>query len=312
MIVLFIVILLAPQEETGKEYLPKRDRKFEILFYKCLTILGSWISIPWDSTCEWISTWTSDRRQSASTYDTYRHRSCLANSYSIKHTKFKKHLYMFPLMTMAAVAYSANHEDFDGVPVPYKFDTDSVEFGIDNRCSACISDRTSDFLDDLQPTKRIIKGFAGSRTSNVQVGTMKITIEDDDGKPTTFLVPKSYYVPDSGSKLLSPQHWSSCMTPKQRPLSGTTPEQTFHDRIILTWNQNKSCRTVLLDKDTNVGSFAIAPAYNRFSLFCQEASIDIYAEDQQPLCIESSAVQGCTTYHLMRIGGRVEGRMVES
>jgi hypothetical protein len=35
-----------------------------------------------------------------------------------------------------------------------RFDTDSTTIGIDNRCTACISDNTDHFVGELKPAKR--------------------------------------------------------------------------------------------------------------------------------------------------------------
>ena len=59
------------------------------------------------------------------------------------------------------------------------FDTYSVPVGIDNQCSGCMSNKSSDFDDELRPVKRVIKGFGGSRTYNVMMGTIKWKVEDD-------------------------------------------------------------------------------------------------------------------------------------
>jgi hypothetical protein len=90
-----------------------------------------------------------------------------------------------------------------------RFDTDSGEIGVDNRCTACISHDPADFEPhSLKPTNRVVKGFAGSVTANVQVGTLVWTWENDEGVTTTFRIPNSYYVPSGSVRLLSPQHWA--------------------------------------------------------------------------------------------------------
>jgi hypothetical protein len=85
-----------------------------------------------------------------------------------------------------------------------RFDTDSADIGIDNRCSACISHVESDLEGPLMHCNRVVKGFCGSRTRNVKMGTLKWSWEDDQGDATTFRIPNSYYVPDGGVRLLSP------------------------------------------------------------------------------------------------------------
>ena len=81
------------------------------------------------------------------------------------------------------------------------FDTDSGPVGIDNRCSGCISNKSSDFDGKLRPVKRVIKGFGGSHTYTAMMGTIKWRVEDDSGKVHTFRIPNSYYVRDGGVRL---------------------------------------------------------------------------------------------------------------
>ena len=52
------------------------------------------------------------------------------------------------------------------------FDSDSAAVGIDNQCSACISHISEDFVGDLVDSKRIVKGFTGTRTSGINIGTL--------------------------------------------------------------------------------------------------------------------------------------------
>ena len=68
-----------------------------------------------------------------------------------------------------AVAYSAKSPFGDSSA---RWDSDSMAVGMDNRCSACISDKVEHF-EDLRPCDRIIKGFRGTRTTNVMIGTLK-------------------------------------------------------------------------------------------------------------------------------------------
>ena len=152
----------------------------------------------------------------------------------------------------------------------FQVDTDSRHIGIDNRCTACISHQVSDFLPDLERSHRMIKGFGGSRTTNLMVGTLKWSWADDEGKIHSFLIPKSYYVPQGKCRLLSPQHWAK----HQRKLSPkfNTGEFTNHKETTLQWEgQGKKCTlTIPLTKDTNVATFSTAPGYSRFEAFCTE------------------------------------------
>jgi hypothetical protein len=46
-----------------------------------------------------------------------------------------------------------------------RFDTDATFIGVDNRCTACISDDMAHFVGKLTPGTKTIKGFHGSRTT---------------------------------------------------------------------------------------------------------------------------------------------------
>ena len=78
-----------------------------------------------------------------------------------------------------------------------KFDTDSDQIGIDNRCSACISHVAEDF-DFLEDTNRVIKGIGGHRIHNIKKGTLRWHVEDDEGRGHEWKIKDSYYVPEAG------------------------------------------------------------------------------------------------------------------
>ena len=50
-----------------------------------------------------------------------------------------------------------------------RFDTDSEPIGIDNRCTGCISHRIEDFDGPLTDSGRAIRGFGGTKMTNVQI-----------------------------------------------------------------------------------------------------------------------------------------------
>ena len=88
------------------------------------------------------------------------------------------------------------------------FDTNSKSISIDNQCSACILHDLNDFVGEVHKSDRVIKGFAGTRTTNVKKGTILWKWEVDMRQVHEFLIPNSYYVPKGGCRLLSPQHWA--------------------------------------------------------------------------------------------------------
>ena len=164
------------------------------------------------------------------------------------------------------------------------FDTDAEQVGIDNRCSACISNKIEDFIGNPVQTKRSIKGFGGSRITNVMKGTIKWRWLDDLGKAYEFRIPNSYYVPEGGVRLLSPQHWAQ----EQRKMNkGTYGCNTSHEKATLYWEENNKL-TVPISPNNNVATFNLAPGFGKFKLFCEKAEIDYDKECTFPLICQST------------------------
>jgi hypothetical protein len=137
-----------------------------------------------------------------------------------------------------------------------QFDTDSETIGIDNQCSGCISHVRDDFVGELRQTDRVVKGFAGTKTANVQVGTLHWSWEDKLGRKHTLTIPNSYYVPDGRVCLLSPQHWSQTQTTgPQRDQCG---EYTNGRECVLILGGGKHKMRIPLGKRDNVATFSMA------------------------------------------------------
>ena len=94
------------------------------------------------------------------------------------------------LLMLTALAMTTQTRDVRSQRMT-SFDTDSRTIGVDNRCSACISNDPSDLITELKPCNKSIKGFGGARTSGVMIGTIKWTWCDDRGKPHSFIIPNS-------------------------------------------------------------------------------------------------------------------------
>jgi hypothetical protein len=84
-----------------------------------------------------------------------------------------RHRKIITAMSVLAMRASAHTERLT------RFDTNSDVIGIDNRCSGCISHVQDDFMDTLHPTTRVIRGFGGSRTMTVSIGTLHWSWDDD-------------------------------------------------------------------------------------------------------------------------------------
>ena len=166
------------------------------------------------------------------------------------------------------------------------FDTDSEPIGIDNRCTGCISHRIEDFDGPLTESHRTIKGFGGSRTTNVKIGTITWKWLDDDGLSHKFVIPKSFYVPDGNVRLISPQHWAQAQKEKNNGIGS----ETLHDSVTLFWNGRKNKLTVPLGKTDNVATFFIAPGYRKFEAFCAKAEMDYAQEQLDPIIADETLV----------------------
>ena len=118
-----------------------------------------------------------------------------------------------------------------------KFDVDSFQIGIDNRCSACTSHEPSDFEGGLIDTNRTIKGFGGTRTTNVQRGTLRWRLLDNDGKTHKFLIPNPFCVPSGKVPLFSLKDWAKEWK-DTKPTEGTGSTTTSKS-VMLCWNQHK-------------------------------------------------------------------------
>ena len=71
---------------------------------------------------------------------------------------------------------------------------DSVAIDIDNRCTACISHTTENFVEELVESTLYVKGFGGTRSSLIKKVTLQCKWEDDTGIEHNLLIPNSYYV----------------------------------------------------------------------------------------------------------------------
>jgi hypothetical protein len=195
------------------------------------------------------------------------------------------------MMAFAAVAVQAN-----GVQSNYYletmviFDTDLVPVGVDNRCTGCISNRIEDFEGPMIESNRAIKGFGGSRTTGIMIGTLAWRWMDNAGREHKFLIPKSFHVKGGNVRLLSPQHWAETQK-GTKPIQGTGSE-TDARQVTLFWNQRKNKLTILLGKSDNVATFLSAAGYQKCSAFLAEADMSIEEEQRAPaaLCMPTQVI----------------------
>ena len=181
-----------------------------------------------------------------------------------------------------AMSSSTTHRN-----LPARFDTDSMPIGMDNRCSACISDREEHF-EDLRPTRSVIRGFGNTKHADIMVGTLVWKVLDDDGKEHTFRIPKSYYVPQAGMRLFSPQHVDRCLRDQRR---GSLSETSNSVECVMRWGENEEfTKTIPLDHQTNVFTFDLAPGFSNYFAYCTECNIDDQQDLVEPLAQPATMV----------------------
>ena len=148
------------------------------------------------------------------------------------------------------------------------FDTDSALVDFDNRASACFSHVSTDFVGPLRDCNRIVKGFGGTTTSAIKIGTLKWSWLDDQGRQWTHLIPNSYYSQTCGVRLLSPQHFAQ----QTSDLLGTGT-RTNGKEVQLYWDSYKATLTIPLSPRDNVATMHLAPGFTRFQESCYATKV---------------------------------------
>jgi GAG-pre-integrase domain len=132
------------------------------------------------------------------------------------------------------------------------FDSDSFLIALDNCASRCMMNDESDFIDTPIIVHADVLGIG--KVSAAKMGTLKWSIEDDEGKVHDFLLPESYFIPDLPIRLLSPQHWAQINWDQH------AHSDTNADRITLEWDS--AIKTVPLNA-ANVGIIRSAPGFQK-------------------------------------------------
>ena len=212
---LFVAIGICVYERTQQSRRP-RNREWPLAERvwqhgcKCMTQVGDWI--------DRITKPASERRR----------RQVITTAMRRHHHRTTQ-LFVLSALAMQVNAIIATEHQA-------RFDTDSGSIGIDNRCSACISHLIEDFEPGLlKPCNRVVKGFGGSRTTNIKTGTIVWSWEDDAGVVTKFRIPNSYYVPEGKVRLLSPQHWAQTQATSRHKRANYS-ERTDGNSCVLRWD----------------------------------------------------------------------------
>ena len=257
------------EEPDNTSYIPKSSRRISRFFTARLRMLTTPFVKVGNALADCI-----DRMKT-------RHQIRRATSHlSTPHVRFRRdYANKLPkrLAIMVTIAMSANHT---AAHQTMRYDTDSGPVGIDNRCTACISHRVSDFDGLLEDVQFAIKGFGGSRITGIKCGTIMWRWADDNGDEHKFCIPNLYYVPAGKVRLLSPQHLAQATKDKKG-----TGEETNGEVCRLYWKGNRHQLTVPLGED-NVATFPLSPGYTAFQTFCHEAGFT-YDDEAEPIICQS-------------------------
>jgi hypothetical protein len=162
---------------------------------------------------------------------------------------------------------STEHKYGSSQASDHSFDSDSFLVAIDNCSSRCITNCMTDFVGKPKRVKLSVLGIGGNAMATY-VGTVRWSIEDNDGKRHDFLIPNTYYNEQCPYRLLSPQHWSAEIGAEQQAWSATDSKA-----VTLFWEKNRYKRTIRLDGSTNVALLRTAPTYHGFHSFCAQISL---------------------------------------
>jgi hypothetical protein len=156
------------------------------------------------------------------------------------------------------------------------FDTDSYPIAVDNCASYTMTNDESDFIDTPVTVQKSILGIGSTKA--LKQGTVRWSIQDDQGAVDYFTIPNTFYVPDLPIRLLSPQHWSQANDHLD------AHSDTDAHRITLEWGNH--IKTIPLNT-SNVGVFRSTTGYNKAKPVLQALTALLHEE------------QYCTNAHLI-------------
>ena len=180
-----------------------------------------------------------------------------------------------PCCASTVVNEARQGADDDDKPYAKAWDSDSSKVGVDCRASACMSNRIDDFVvGTLKPCNKRVQTFGGHYVNDIQVGTIHWKVQSDDGTNHNFVIPNSYYVPQGGARLLSPQHWSKTR-PRTDQVRGLLARSVVTGKgARLEWDSRKTGIKLQHDKSTNVFDLLLAPGVQAFKSFVEEAGLE--------------------------------------
>ena len=181
------------------------------------------------------------------------------SGYRPKHKKVK-HTLCAPLTGMTTT-WSSEQITPSGT-----FDSDAQTLMLDDGASACIMNDINDFIQPPKRADKMVKGIKGYSQATHR-GTLKWYIEDDHGLVHVMVITGAYLIPETTTRILSPQHLAQ-QANDHYPMVEGTGALTTSKNITLFWAQRRFTKTVLLDSKTNVGLTTTASGARSFRAFC--------------------------------------------
>ena len=106
------------------------------------------------------------------------------------------------------------------------------------------------------------KEVGGARIEGTQIGTMVLEFEENGGMLHPFYILWIHYVPTLGKRLPIPHHFTHTMREKSS-LTFRTKCNMYNKFIMLKLEQSKLWCTILLDPQTNIPIFYLAPEFSK-------------------------------------------------
>jgi hypothetical protein len=165
--------------------------------------------------------------------------------------------------------------------------TDSFPIKVDNCASRTMSFNKRDLIPNTlkRVTSKGVRGFGNTVTPITHIGTIQWPVHNDEEMLHTIIIPNSYYVPNSSSRLLSPQHWAQQVVDTSTIKRGTWCA-TYDDSIVCHWDQQKYHMTIPLDPGSNnVGTIHTASGYE-----VALDSIEVTWQSAQEVALQSMVI----------------------
>ena len=147
-----------------------------------------------------------------------------------------------------------------------RFDSDAQSLMLDDGASACITNDINDFIHPPKRVDKMVKGIKGHAQATHR-GTVKWYIEDDHGLVHVMVITGAYLIPETTTRILSPQHLAQQANDHYPTVEGTGALTTSKN-VTLFWAQRRFTKTVPLDSKTNVGLTTTASGARSFRAFC--------------------------------------------